>query len=39
MHVLSLMCVVKYVCASVMLLSVIKLTRKLLNNLTHGNYL
>ncbi|KAK1665715.1 hypothetical protein QYE76_053874 [Lolium multiflorum] len=31
MHVLSLMCVVKYVCASVMLLSVINLTRKLPN--------
>jgi chromate transport protein ChrA len=34
MHVLSLMCVVKYACASVMLLSVIKLTRKLPNNPT-----
>jgi hypothetical protein len=28
------MCVVKYACASVILLSVIKLTRKLSNNLT-----
>jgi hypothetical protein len=27
MHVLSLMCVVNYICASAMLLSVIKLTR------------
>jgi hypothetical protein len=35
MHVLSLMCVVNYACASVMLLSVIKLTWKLHNNLTH----
>jgi chromate transport protein ChrA len=35
MHVLSLMCVVKYACASVILLSVIKLTRKLPNNLTY----
>jgi hypothetical protein len=34
MHVLSLMCVVNYVCASVMLFSVINLTRKLPNNLT-----
>jgi hypothetical protein len=34
MHVLSLMCVVKYACASVMLLSVIKFTRKLPNNPT-----
>ena len=34
MHVLSLMCMVKYACASVMLLSVIKLTRKLPNNPT-----
>jgi chromate transport protein ChrA len=35
MHVLNLMCVVKYACASVMLLSVIKLTQKLPNNLTN----
>jgi nitrate reductase gamma subunit len=34
MHVLSLMCVVKYACASVMLFSVIELTRKLPNILT-----
>jgi choline-glycine betaine transporter len=34
MQVLSMMCVVKYACASVMLFSVIKLTRKLSNNLT-----
>jgi hypothetical protein len=34
MHVLSLMYVVKYACVSVMLLSVIKLTPKLSNNLT-----
>ena len=34
MHVLSLMCVVKYACASVMLLSVINLTRKFHNNPT-----
>ncbi|KAK1616687.1 hypothetical protein QYE76_022204 [Lolium multiflorum] len=34
MHVLSLMCMVKYACASVMVLSVINLTRKLPNNLT-----
>ena len=34
MHVLSLMCVVKYACASVMLFSVINLTQKLPNNLT-----
>ncbi|KAK1644347.1 hypothetical protein QYE76_062152 [Lolium multiflorum] len=34
MHVLSLMCVVKYACASVMLLSVINLIRKLPNNPT-----
>jgi hypothetical protein len=34
MHVLSLMCVVKYACASVMLFSVINLTRKLPNNPT-----
>ena len=33
-HVLSLMCVVKYACASVMLISIIKLTRKLSNNPT-----
>jgi chromate transport protein ChrA len=35
MHVLSLMCVVKYACASVMLLLVIKLIRKLPNNPTY----
>jgi hypothetical protein len=34
MRVLSLMCVINYACASVMLLSVIKLTRKLPNNPT-----
>jgi hypothetical protein len=34
MHVLSLMCAIKYACASVMLLSAIKLTRKLPNNPT-----
>jgi hypothetical protein len=34
MHVLSLMCMVKYACASVILFSVIKLTRKLPNNPT-----
>ncbi|KAK1694102.1 hypothetical protein QYE76_010799 [Lolium multiflorum] len=34
MHVLSLMCVVKYACASIMLLSVINLIRKLPNNPT-----
>jgi hypothetical protein len=34
MHVLSLMCVVKYACASVMLFSVINPPRKLPNNLT-----
>ncbi|KAK1670409.1 hypothetical protein QYE76_058568 [Lolium multiflorum] len=34
MHVLSLMCMVKYACASVMLLSVINLIRKLPNNPT-----
>jgi hypothetical protein len=35
MHVLSLMYVVKYASASIMLFSVIKLTRKFLNNLTY----
>jgi hypothetical protein len=34
MHVLSLMYVVKYACASVMLFSVINLTWKLPNNIT-----
>jgi hypothetical protein len=34
MHVLSLMCAVKYASASIMLFSVIKLIRKLPNNLT-----
>jgi hypothetical protein len=36
LHVFSLMYEVKYACASVMLFSVIKLTRKLPNNLTYS---
>jgi hypothetical protein len=36
MHVLILMCMVKYACASKMLLSVIKLTWKLPNNPTES---
>jgi chromate transport protein ChrA len=36
MHVLSLICVVKYAYASVILLSVIKLTRKLPKNPTNS---
>jgi chromate transport protein ChrA len=35
MHVFNLMCVVKYASASVILFSIIKLTRKLPNNLTY----
>jgi hypothetical protein len=34
MHALSLICLVKYACASVLLFSVIRLKRKLPNNLT-----